>query len=68
MYEVLEVDDTIREIISDRKGNEIEVRKAAARQGMMTMKQDGVLKVLKGITTLAEVERVTEGKILIDEE
>jgi len=32
------------------------------------MKQDGILKALQGITTLAEVERVTEGKLLVDEE
>jgi type II secretory ATPase GspE/PulE/Tfp pilus assembly ATPase PilB-like protein len=31
------------------------------------MKHDGLLKVLKGITTIAEVERVTEGT-LVDEE
>ena len=35
---------------------------------MITMKQDGILKVLQGITTLSEIERVTEGNILIDEE
>jgi len=28
---------------------------------MITIKQDGILKVLLGLTTLAEVERVTEG-------
>lgn len=68
VYEVIEVDDELRAIISDHKANETEVRKAALRQGMMSMKQDGILKALKGITTLAEIERVTEGKILVDEE
>jgi len=29
-------------------------------QGMILMKQDGIAKVVKGLTTLAEVERVTE--------
>jgi hypothetical protein len=28
---------------------------------MVTIKQDGMLKVILGLTTLAEVERVTEG-------
>ncbi|MDP3957116.1 MAG: GspE/PulE family protein, partial [bacterium] len=68
IYEVIEVDEGMRGIISDQKGNEGEVRKAALRQGMTSMKQDGILKALKGLTTLAEVERVTEGKILVDEE
>jgi len=68
IYEVIEVDEEMRVIISDQKGNEGEVRKAALRQGMTSMKQDGILKALKGLTTLSEVERVTEGKILVDEE
>jgi type IV pilus assembly protein PilB len=67
IYEVIEVDEEMRSIISDQKGNEEEVRKAAVRQGMCTMKQDGILKALKGLTTLQEVERVTEGKILLNE-
>jgi len=68
IYEVIEIDDALRAIISDNKVNETEVYKVALRQGMISMKQDGILKALKGITTLAEIERVTEGKILIDEE
>lgn len=68
IYEVIEVDDELRAIISDLKGNESEIRKAALKQGMASMKQDGILKALKGITTLAEIERVTEGSILVDEE
>lgn len=68
IYEVIEVDEEMRAIVSDQKGNEQEVHKAALRQGMSNMKQDGILKALKGLTTLSEVERVTEGKILVDEE
>ncbi len=68
IYEVIEVNTEMREIISDRKGDELEVREAAKKQGMSSMKQDGILKALKGITTLAEIERVTAGKTLVDEE
>jgi type IV pilus assembly protein PilB len=68
LYETIDIDDTLHAIISDQKGNENAVQKAVMEQGMLLMKQDGLLKALKGITTLAEVERVTEGKILIDEE
>lgn len=67
IYEVIEVDDTMHEVIADQKGNESAVGRAAEAQGMLSMKQDGILKVLKGITTLSEVERVTEGKLLVDE-
>lgn len=68
VYEVIEINDELRAIISDHKVSETEIRKAAVSQGMTSMKQDGILKALKGMTTLAEVERVTEGKILVDEE
>jgi len=36
-----------------------EIKKLAMRNGMITLKQDGILKVLSGITTLEEVIRVT---------
>lgn len=68
LYETVAVDETMREIIADKQGNETAVKEAALGQKMLSMRQDGILKVLKGITTLAEVERVTEGKLLIDEE
>ena len=35
------------------------LRKKAIQKGMITMHQDGLLKVLKGITTIEEVEKVT---------
>ena len=35
-----------------------EIEKAAFKQGMLTMYQDGMLKVLEGLTTIEEVERV----------
>jgi type IV pilus assembly protein PilB len=68
LYETVAVDSIMRAIIADKEGNETAVKQAALDQKMLTMKQDGMLKVLKGITTLSEVERVTEGKILIDED
>lgn len=68
IYEVIEIDEEMRAIVSDLKGNESEIRKAALKQGMASMKQDGILKALKGLTTLSEIERVTEGTIIVDEE
>lgn len=67
IYEVIEIDEEMRSIISDMKGNESAVREAAEKQGMTSMKQDGVLKALKAMTTLTEIERVTEGKVLVDD-
>ncbi|OGI26850.1 MAG: hypothetical protein A2359_00025 [Candidatus Moranbacteria bacterium RIFOXYB1_FULL_43_19] len=37
-----------------------DVEALAEKQGMLTMAQDGILKVVEGITTIEEVERVTE--------
>ncbi|EKE25769.1 MAG: hypothetical protein ACD_5C00037G0006 [uncultured bacterium] len=61
IFEALEIDDKLKEIIAEKNGNETEVQKYAEKKGMLTIKQDGILKVLKGLTTLSEVERVTEG-------
>jgi type IV pilus assembly protein PilB len=67
IYEVFEITDPVKAIITDHKANEHELRKESLDQGMISMKEDGLLKVLLGMTTLAEVERATEGKLLIDE-
>ena len=61
IFEALEIDKDIKEIISEKNGAEIEVQKHAEKQGMIKIKQDGLLKVILGLTTLAEIERVTEG-------
>ena len=61
IFEALEIDKNMKEIISEKNGDEKDVQKYANEQGMIEIKQDGMLKVLLGLTTLAEVERVTEG-------
>lgn len=67
IYEVFEMSDEAKLIVTDKAGSEHELKQEAVHQHMLSMKQDGFLKVLKGITTIAEVERVTEGT-LVDEE
>ncbi|MCL2095089.1 Flp pilus assembly complex ATPase component TadA [Candidatus Saccharibacteria bacterium] len=58
IYEALEVDYDIQKMISARAGaNDIE--KIALAKGMVTMRQDGLLKSLAGQTTVSEVSRVT---------
>lgn len=63
IYEVLEIDDEMQEIITEKRGNEQELKNAAVKQGFMEIKQEGLLKVLQGMTTLAEIERVTEAGV-----
>jgi len=65
IFEALEVDADMKEIISEKNGNEADVEQHAQKQGMVTIKQDGILKVIKGLTTFSEVERVTEGSLSI---
>ena len=45
-----------------KEPSEATIREEADRQGMVTMKQDGMLKVLEGVTSLEEVLRVAEEK------
>jgi type IV pilus assembly protein PilB len=59
IFEVLYMDDAVADLLGE-KIDEDDLRKAAVSQGMIAMKQDGIVKVIKGITTLGEVERVTE--------
>ncbi|MBI4138431.1 MAG: type II/IV secretion system protein [Candidatus Wildermuthbacteria bacterium] len=59
IFEVLEMTDELAGIVIGAP-SEAEIEKEAVRQGMMTMRQDGILKVLDGMTSMAEVIRVTE--------
>lgn len=61
IFEALEITNEIKDIISQHEGVESAIENCAKKQGMITIKQDGILKVLLGMTTLEEVERVTEG-------
>lgn len=57
VFEIILMDDTIEQLVF-QKPSEVEIREAAKKQGQITMRQDGILKVLTGVTDLAEVERV----------
>lgn len=66
IFEVFYVDEEVAEMLSG-KVDEEKLRQIALKQGTITMKQDGIIKALKGLTTLEEVERVTEeGFLQID--
>jgi type II secretory ATPase GspE/PulE/Tfp pilus assembly ATPase PilB-like protein len=58
IVEMLEVDFEMKDLILN-KASTTKMIEASRRKGMITMKEDGILKVLQGITTLEEVHRVT---------
>ncbi|OGC92554.1 hypothetical protein A2899_01870 [Candidatus Amesbacteria bacterium RIFCSPLOWO2_01_FULL_49_25] len=59
IFEVLIVSEKVGRMVLERlPANEVE--KAAVTEGMITMKQDGFLKVVEGITSIEEVLRVAE--------
>lgn len=59
IYEVLVVTDVIARMFTTGM-RESEIEKQARNDGYATMKEDGIIKVLQGVTTLEEVQRVTE--------
>ncbi len=61
VFEVLPVSEKIGRLILEREPSS-ELEKQAVSEGMITMKQDGILKALNGITTVEEVLRVAEEK------
>ncbi|RJO59618.1 type II/IV secretion system protein [Candidatus Parcubacteria bacterium] len=60
IYEILVMNSEIEKIILSAQVSEYDIRDIAARHGMLTMAQDGLLKALEGITTLEEVFQVIE--------
>lgn len=62
LYEVFEVTEAIQDLIIKHSPSSV-IQRAAQEQGMISMKQDGYLKALAGITTLAEVNRVAASDI-----
>jgi|SRR5579885_791876 len=59
IFEVLSVTDKISRIILERSDANM-IAQEAVKEGMITMKQDGYLKVLQGETTIEEVLRVAQ--------
>ena len=58
VFELMIVDDRIRELVHNR-GSEAQIREAALAQGMTLMRDDGDRLVREGITSREEVVRVT---------
>ena len=58
IFELLTVDDAVRDKIQTR-ANATEIRESAVSAGMRLLREDGLRKIAAGVTTPAEVQRVT---------
>lgn len=61
LFEILEMTRRLAEIVL-KEPDEAKIFEEAKNQGMITMKQDGILKALRGVTSMEEVLRVAEEK------
>jgi len=59
IFEVMPISEKLGRLTMER-ASAVDIEKQAVEEGMITMKQDGYLKVLEGITTIEEVIRVAE--------
>jgi type IV pilus assembly protein PilB len=62
IYEAVLITEEIKNIIIEKRGSEELIKKERDRMGVITIEQDGILKIMQGLTTIEEVERVTECK------
>lgn len=61
IFEVFTVDSQIKEMIAGDAAEDA-IRSAAIANGMVSMRKDGIDKIIKGITTLGELQRVISAK------
>lgn len=59
LFEVLEVSKNVKRLITEKKDSDV-IAHQAILDGMVTMLDDGLMKMQKGVTTLSEVLRVTK--------
>ncbi len=60
IYELLVTTEEVRRLAHDNESS-WEIKKAAVKSGMITLRQDGWSKAVHGVTTVGEVLRVTKG-------
>ena len=60
LYEVIDMTEEIQNLVIQRATSP-QIEKLAISQGLVTMRQDGYFKVLQGLTTIDEVNRVSAG-------
>ena len=59
VFEAIKTDEAIEKITAG-KPSEREIRKIAAAQGILTMREDAMIKILSGVTSFAEVKNVVD--------
>jgi type IV pilus assembly protein PilB len=57
IQEIFEIDNQVKEMISDNNSNE-KISEYAKAQGMVTLKEDGIAKLKKGETDVSELKRI----------
>jgi len=62
IFELLLMDDEIKDLVIQRRGAHV-IKQAALAKGMITLRDDGLRRVLTGMTTLEEVYRVTQDSV-----
>ena len=59
IFEAIKTDEAIEKIIPENP-SEREIKKVASRQGILSLRQDGVVKMLAGVTSFEEVQSVVD--------
>jgi len=59
IFEAIRTDEEIEKIMPENP-SEREIKKVASTQGILSMRQDGLVKILSGITSFAEVQNVVD--------
>jgi type IV pilus assembly protein PilB len=59
IHEAIIMDEKIEMVVRESP-SEREIKKAALGQNLLTLNQDGIIKVLQGITTIAELRRIID--------
>ena len=63
IYEILQIDDEIRNLIMNRADSSM-IKNRAMQKGMLSLREDGAQKIVEGLTTTEEVMRVTQEEVL----
>ena len=58
LYEVLPMTGTVRDMILERASSS-DIKRAAVQEGMVTLRQHGIMKIRDGLTTVEEVLKET---------
>jgi type IV pilus assembly protein PilB len=58
IHEILDMSDTVREMIVERRPGS-EIRRQAEKEGLASLRESAIKKVFAGVTTLYEINRVT---------